>query len=198
MVNFDTQINKALAVYFRQAPAAVPASFRAHLSDELNAGKSIDQLLSDLFRSGEVQQRVLPLLRLYFAAFGRKADTAGLDWAANEMRVSGNNDPVAFVELLAGTPEYLARYPSTMTTTFFVQKLYTDLLGRSATAAERTAIIGYIDSGQWTRPGTVARFSNTPEFFARFDAAIESMLKDAFYNDPDAYNGTLTDHVAAA
>ena len=199
MVSFDYVVNKIYAVYFRLASTSVPADFRAYLSNMLNAGTPLDQVLSDLFRAPTVQLETIQIMRLYRAAFGRSADSAGLDLWTGILRGIQNQNSIAFMDTYwYNTPEYLARFPSTMSTLFFVEKLYTDLLGRSGSPAEITSVVSSIDSGQWTRPGAVARFAGSPEFIGRYEAAIERTLKEAFYDVPNAYARAMIDHDVAA
>lgn len=193
MVSYDSVINKAYAVYLRLT--SVPAEFRTYLNNALNAGLPVDQMLSNLFRSHSVVTEVLPIMRLYRAAFGRKADSPGLDLWAGILRTVPSQNSITFMEMYwANTPEYLARFPATMTTTFFVQKLYSDLLGRNGTQEEISGVVNLVDSGQWTRPGAVARFAGSREFIARYELAIERQLKEAFADNSNAYIGALVDH----
>ena len=199
MVSFDAAINKIYAVYFRLTSTTVPADFRTYLTNMLNSGTPLDQVLSNVFRATTVQLETLQMMRLYRAAFGRSADSPGLDLWAGILRGIQNQNTIYFMETYwANTAEYLARFPQTMTTIFFVQKLYSDLLGRPGEASEITNVVNLIDSGQWTRPGTVARFAGSPEFIGRFDASFERTLKEAFFDVPNAYARQVTDHDVAA
>lgn len=199
MVSFDAVINKIYAVYFRLTSTDVPADFRTYLSNMLNAGTPLDQVLSNVFRAPTVQLETIQIMRLYRAAFGRSADSAGLDLWAGILRGIQNQNTIYFMETYwANTPEYLARFPSTMSTIFFVQKLYTDLLGRNGDPAEVTNVVNSIDSGQWTRPGTLARFAGSPEFIGRYEASLERSLKEAFYDVPNAYARAVVDHDVVA
>lgn len=199
MVSFDAAINKIYAVYFRLTSTTVPADFRTYLGNMLNSGTPLDQVLSNVFRAPSVQLEALQMMRLYRAAFGRMADSPGLDLWTGILRGIQNQNTIYFMETYwANTPEYLARFPQTMSTIFFVQKLYTDLLGRDGSTTEITNVVNFIDSGQWTRPGTVARFAGSPEFIGRFDPAFERQLKEAFYDVPNAYAKPVIDHEVVA
>lgn len=80
---------------------------------------------------------------LYLKYMGRAADAGGLNGYINFLAGSGTIEQV--IDGLVGSAEYFARHGNNNTQ--FVQGLYHDILGRSASNAEVLTCLSVLDAG---------------------------------------------------
>jgi hypothetical protein len=196
MISYSPSVTKIFSVYFRTATA--PADWQSTYGVLLNAGYGIHRLLNQLFRSPTLEREVLPIARLYQVVFGRKPDPSGFDFGVQKLREGGDANGYTTTNLgnfvqnyWATSQEYLNRYPSTMSNTFFISKLYSDCLGRIVTADENTFWQNALDSGMYRRADVLAFVSDSPEFRARISEPLQAMMLAAFNDNPNAYTGGL-------
>ena len=104
--------------------------------------------------------------RLYRAAFGRAADTAGMtEWTA---RLGRGASAIRLADALVASTEFRLRY-GTLSDAAFVDHLYATVLGRSPDPVNRATWLQRLRSG--TSRGTVlATFAAQPAFTQRIAA----------------------------
>lgn len=191
---YDNQINKAWHATVR-TPAA-PTGYLDAYNTRLASGTSYATMVEELIGQGEVDANVRPICRLYQAMLRRKPDTGGLDtWAASlaTNRASLGNQSAAVKAVaaaLATSAEFQAVYSPTSSNSTFVTLLYANVLGRNADAAGLAAWTAALDSGT-SRSDVLVGFSEGTEFVNRTYANINSMLRAAANDDPNAYVGNL-------
>jgi hypothetical protein len=109
----------------------------------------------------EYAGRVPPIARLYFAAFQRMPDHAGLLYWVN---VHAQGTPLASIaEFFATSPEFLATYGA-LSNDAFITLLYQNVLGRAPDVGGLAYWVGQLDSGAKTRGDVLAGFSESAEF----------------------------------
>lgn len=196
MTPFNSQIARMYSVFHRLT--TVPTEVVNQLNGELNSGKSEHKAVQEMCDAFEVTRDVTQMARMYQVCLGRKPDTAGFDlfvslWRQNAPSTGYNANTFATIiqNNIIGSQEYQTRFPNSMTTAAFVNKLYNEALGRNASANELTNTSNYIDFGIWTRAQALAQFINSPECIGRFDENVRKMLIAAYYNDANAYVGNL-------
>jgi hypothetical protein len=192
---YDAQINKAWHATVR-TPSA-PSGYLEAYNVRLGSGTTYATMVEELIGQGEVDSNVRPICRLYQAMFRRKPDTAGLDsWAASlvaNRNALGNQTAAvqAVAAALATSAEFQAVYSPSSSNSTFVTILYEVVLGRSPDAGGLAAYTAALDSGSLTRSNCIVAFSEGQEFINRTYANINSMLRAAALDDPNAYVGNL-------
>lgn len=162
---------------------------RAWLAQEA-AGLSGDQARHAIETSPEAQAVVDPVVRLYGVAFGRLPDQVGL--YAN---VSGarTDSLTAVAENMAHSAEFAQDYGSTAVTDTFLQALYHNALGRTASSAELAAWHATgADAGQ-----VLLGFAQSEEYQARSATGVSNFLEAAAHGQ-GVYTGPLVAGVASA
>jgi hypothetical protein len=127
-------------------------------------------LVEAYLTSREFEASVGPIARLYFGAYLRIADYAGLQFWSSEFR-SGRRTLNQIAQAFASAPEFVARYGS-IDDAGYVRLLYTNLLDRPADAAGLTYWLGELSSGRTNRGALLARFSESDEFKIRRRAEV--------------------------
>lgn len=100
------------------------------------------------------------VVRMYDSAFNRTGDQAGLNFHIGRIQNGGTIAQTAG-EFLASA-EAQSTYGNS-TTTQYVERLYQNVLNRSADAAGRDFWVGEIDSGRQTRTDMLVTFSESAE-----------------------------------
>jgi glucose/arabinose dehydrogenase len=125
---------------------------------------SRNAVIQAFFDSPEFQSNIAPVVRLYFAAFGRVPDYPGLSsWIAQQRA----GMPIqAIAEGFAGSQEFNLRFGS-IGNGDFVDQLYLQVLGRPADPAGRAAWLAALDGGTLTRGQVLLGFSESAEYKLR-------------------------------
>jgi uncharacterized protein (DUF1800 family) len=126
------------------------------------------QMAEEFLASAEFQNRIAPVVRLYFAFYNRIPDTAGLTYWIGEFQARGLT-PVA--NAFATAPEFVATYGQ-LTNDQFVRMIYRNLLGRDAEAAGLAYWRGELDAGRVTRGAAMVAFSESAEYRARIGSRV--------------------------
>ncbi len=116
-----------------------------------------------LMATSENQTTTVPVLRLYFAVFGRWADYGGLSFWSRYLK--GGHSLVDVASQMAGSREFQSKYGNT-TNQRFVDLLYQNVLGRPADASGEAFWVGKLNSGL-PRGAVVFAFSESRENIAR-------------------------------
>lgn len=115
---------------------------------------------ASIIGSWENQATTLPVLRLYFAVFGRWADYGGLAGWATLMKQGVSLQTVA--DSFAASPEFKLRYGTNTTNKQFIDLLYQNVLGRGPDPVGEAGWISYLNNGM-TRGQVVLGFSESTE-----------------------------------
>ena len=121
--------------------------------------------------------------RLYDAAFGRGADPAGFDLFTTAV-INGTSLQQAALSFLA-SPEFSNRYGASPSDQALVDGFYQNTLHRSADAAGEALYVNALASGQLSRAGLLASFSDSQEH-------VNLMAQAAGARDASGYNTDLT------
>ncbi len=119
--------------------------------------------------------------RLYDTAFGRSADPAGFDLFTTAI-INGTSLQQAALSFLA-SPEF-SRYGATPTNQGLVDGLYQNTLHRAPDAAGEALYVNALASGQLSRAGLLASFSDSKEH-------INLMAQAAGARDSSGFNTDL-------
>lgn len=155
---------------------------RAPTADELSSGasKSATELRDELASSSESVTFVDQIIRIYQAAFGRLPDVTGMQGAGgdggwvDQLRA----DPTTLFRISEGfteSQEFLNIYGSGQVTTGFLNALYSNVLGRTPSAAE---IAAWFATGQPASEILIG-FSNSAEFQNNTNTAVLELKKAA-------------------
>ncbi|HRX69807.1 MAG TPA: DUF4214 domain-containing protein [Candidatus Competibacteraceae bacterium] len=131
-------------------------------------------VVMDFFQAAEFAEVVAPTARLYFAAFNRIPDGAGLDFWVRRNRAGSSLTAIAafFVESV----EFVNRYGAGLSEAAFVDVLYQNVLGRVADAQGRAFWVAALTAGRMTRGQVLLGFSESPENRAKTAAEIQVTL----------------------
>ena len=102
-----------------------------------------------------------PISRLYLAYFGRDSDFDGLMFWANQLRAGFSLQGVS--DSFANSDEFRQRYGN-LSNAQFVDRIYRNVLGRSADQAGSDYWGGQLASGALNRGGVMVNFSESAEY----------------------------------
>jgi len=145
----------------RPGPTATERSvFGAQLAsrDLTNA-----ELALRLAASVRADSTIGEVTRLYTAFFGRRPDTAGLNYWVGRLRAGASATSVA--QAYGATAEFRRQYDG-LSNAAVVDRAYLRTLSRPAEASGRAYWIGRLDAGL-SRAGLVQRFAQSAEFRVR-------------------------------
>ncbi|AWN39710.1 DUF4214 domain-containing protein [Methylobacterium durans] len=160
---------------------------RAASADDVNAFTAASQsgfftdaqIYDSIVNSPEANGNVDPIVRLYQGAFGRVPDKGGLHFNVGAFEASGQNLK-AIAETFTHAAEFTALYGAAETVTEnYLQSLYANVLGRSASAVELHSWLEAANtpgSGVASRADVLNGFAQSVEFIARSDAAVNDFL----------------------
>ncbi|AWN42706.1 DUF4214 domain-containing protein [Methylobacterium durans] len=171
------QVSMAFENVLQRAPG--DADVNAFVSASQSGFFTDAQIYDSIVHSPEANGNVDPIIRLYQGAFGRVPDKDGLHFNVNAFEASGQNLK-AIVEIFSHSAEFTALYGSGETVTeSYLQSLYANVLGRSASAVELHSWLEAVNtpgSGVASRADVLNGFAQSAEFIARSDAAVNDFL----------------------
>jgi len=100
--------------------------------------------------------------RMYQAAFARIPDMPGVAYHMNDMESNGLSIKQIATNFMA-SPEFKEKYGEDQDDTDYINALYKNVLGRSASEAEVSWYQEKFDSGVYDRPQTLVNFAESPE-----------------------------------
>jgi hypothetical protein len=128
---------------------------------QLNSGAlTPGQVVLNFFDSAEFQGTYAPIVRLYFAAFRRLPDYAGLQFWRNQFISGIALESIA--QNFAASQEFLLTYGA-LDNQGYVTRLYQNVLGRPPDAAGNAHWLGFLNRGELTRGQVLAGFSESQE-----------------------------------
>ena len=159
----------------------------------LVAGTYTRPMVIDAFvNSPEFGGFVAPVVRLYFAAFLRVPDYAGLTYNAGLVR-GGTVSLKQLADFFATSPEFVARYGS-LTNAQFVTLLYQNVLGRAPDAGGLAGWTSLLDGGL-SRGQALLGFSDSAEYQAAMaNEVLVTMMYTAMLRrtpEPSGFSGWL-------
>jgi len=131
------------------------------------------QVVRVFFDAPEFADVVAPLARLYFAAFGRIPDGAGLDFWVRLNRAG--TDLGAIAASFIASEEFIRLYGAGLSNAAFVDVLYQNVLGRAADAEGQAFWLAALANGM-PRGQVLLSFSESPENRANTAAEIQVTL----------------------
>ena len=147
-----------------------PGALAAYLA-AMSGGLTRSEVYGDLIASTEYGAwQIEPVIRLYYAAFARIPDYAGLQNWSNALH-AGALSLTDAADQFATSAEFLQTYGS-LDKTGFVQQLYRNVLGREADPAGLADWVGQLKSGA-SRGTILVGFSESPEFQADMANQVE-------------------------
>ena len=130
-------------------------------TNQINSGASTRaQGVESFFNSGEFQNAVAPVTRLYFAYFLRIPDYAGLMFWINYSKTH-SLDEVS--NAFAASSEFASRYGA-LTNSQYVTLVYQNVLGRNPDSAGLAYWTNQLDTAARTRGQVMLGFSESPEY----------------------------------
>ena len=100
--------------------------------------------------------------RLYQAAFARIPDIAGVAYHINDMESNGLSIQQIASNFMA-SPEFINMYGDSPSDNAYINALYQNVLGRSASTEEVAYYQDHFDKGIWDRPQVMINFAESPE-----------------------------------
>jgi hypothetical protein len=153
---------------FLRRPA--DASGVSFWSEKIDSGKMTASEVSVQFMAGdEFQHMVDPVVRLYFAAFGRSPDPAGLTYWVDVLRAGATAQQIGAV--FAAGPEFQEQHGAA-SDSVFLDMLYQQAFKRAPDAAGKAYYLDHMAHGV-SRGEMVAAFANSPEMSAGMGATIK-------------------------
>ena len=151
----------------RQIDPGALEAFEAALA----GGVTRSEVYGDLIASAEYSAwQIEPVIRLYYAAFARCPDYAGLQNWSNALH-AGPLTLTGAADQFASSPEFQLTYGS-LDDTGFVQQLYRNVLGREADTGGLANWLAYLNGGA-TRGQVVVGFSESDEFKGNMANQVE-------------------------
>jgi hypothetical protein len=139
-------------------------------SDKIDSGAmNASQVSAQFMASDEYLHTIDPVVRLYFAAFGRSPDSAGLSFWADAVRAGLT--PQQIGAGFAGGPEFQARYGA-LDDGAFLDMLYQQAFQRAPDAAGKAFYLDHMAHGL-SRSDIVVAFSQAPEMTSSMGATIK-------------------------
>lgn len=137
---------------------------------EITAGRQTRTTMIESFLfAPESEGTAVQAARLYFAAFQRSADPAGLTFWTNTVIASGVQ---SVSQAFATSSEFVARYGS-LDNAGFINRMYINVLGRPADAAGTAFWVGQMGApSNLTRGEVLLQFANSPEYRALIDPSV--------------------------
>ena len=100
--------------------------------------------------------------RLYQAAFARTPDLSGVAYHINDMENNGLSIQQIASNFMA-SPEFKNMYGKNPSDNAYINALYQNVLGRSASTEEVAYYQDHFDKGVWDRPQVMINFAESPE-----------------------------------
>ena len=152
-----------------------PSALATYLA-AMSAGRTRSQVYADLVSSSEYAAwQIEPAIRLYYAAFERSPEFAGLQNWSNALH-SGALTLTQAADQFAAGAEFTLKYGS-LDNTGYVQQLYRNVLAREADATGLADWVALLDGGA-SRGTVLVGFSESDEFKARLADEVEVLRLD--------------------
>jgi hypothetical protein len=167
-------------LYARFLHRSADAAGVQYWASEIDSGaRNAAQVSAEFFKSAEFQQVVDPVVRLYFTAFGRIPDAAGVDYWAKAMQQGLSIKQV--VNHFGNDAEFKSLY-GTVSDTVFLDNLYHNAFGRDADTVGKQFFLDQLSHGA-SRADVVLQFSSSAEMYAVRGTAVKAVEQFIAVND---------------
>jgi methionine-rich copper-binding protein CopC len=168
----ETFVEQLFTRFFGRSADLAGRAFWTNLIDSGTATAS--QVTQSFIDSPEYAGVVLPISRLYFAAFGRPPDVSGLNFFVTGVRAGVTTQQIAadFVR----SAEFISLYGPNLTNSGFMDLLYKNVLGRPADAAGKAFWVARLQVDKLSRATVLNSFSNSEEFIQKKTPEIKVIL----------------------
>ncbi|WP_338847443.1 DUF4214 domain-containing protein [Massilia sp. W12] len=140
-----------------------------------NASVTPAQATLALINSSEFANTVLPVARLYYAAFGRVPDGDGLNfWLA---QVKRGASILQIANDFLRSPEFQTLYGKNLTDDAYVDQLYKNVLGRPADADGKAYWVSKLSVDKITRAQVLNAFSDSAELSSTKNPEIRIIVE---------------------
>ena len=144
---------------------------RAHWSQQIDAGTvSAAEATRQFLESAEFANAVAPVARLYYSAFDRIPDAAGLGFWIKSAQAGMPLDAIA--DAFALSPEFAKVYGATRNPEF-IDLIYQNALGHAPDAATKAHWVDQLAQGVASRADVLAAIATSAEMAAASGAAIK-------------------------
>lgn len=144
---------------------------RAHWSQAIESGAiSAAEVTRQFLESAEFADSVAPVARLYYSAFDRIPDAAGLGFWLQHAQTGMPLDAIA--DAFALTPEFAEVYGAARNADF-IDLIYQNALGRAPDAAGKAHWVEQLAQGNASRADVLGAIAASPEMAAATSAAIK-------------------------
>lgn len=144
---------------------------RAHWSQAIDAGAiSAAEVTRQFLESAEFADAVAPVARLYYSAFERIPDAAGLGFWLQNAQAGMSLDAIADAFVL--TREFAEVYGAARNADF-IDLIYQNALGRAPDAAGKAHWVEQLAQGHASRADVLGAIAASPEMAAATSAAIK-------------------------
>jgi hypothetical protein len=167
-------------LYARFLHRSADAAGVQYWASEIDSGaRNAAQVSAEFFKSAEFQQIVDPVIRLYFTAFGRIPDAAGVDYWAKVMQQGLSIKQV--VNHFGNDAEFQSLY-GTVGDAAFLDNLYHNAFGRAADSVGKQFFLDQLSHGA-SRADVVLQFSSSAEMYAVRGTEVKAVEQFIAVND---------------
>lgn len=169
-------------LYARFLGRAADSAGLAYWSDLLDRGVfNAAEITQQFLDSREFSDAIEPVARLYYTAFGRIPDAAGLQYWISQAQAGTGLDDIAAA--FAGSSEFKSRFGA-MDNREFIEALYHSALDHDAPAAVRGTWLADLDASRATRGEILQALADSAEVIRETSDAIRVIAQ---------YHGTLAE-----
>lgn len=167
-------------LYARFLHRSADAAGVHYWASEIDSGaRNAAEVSAEFFKSVEFQQVVDPVVRLYFTAFGRIPDAAGVDYWAKAVQQGMSIQQV--VQHFGNDAEFKSLY-GTVSDSVFLDNLYQNAFGRAADTAGKQFFLDQLAHGG-NRAEVVLQFSSSAEMYHVRGDAVKAVEQFIAVND---------------
>lgn len=149
---------------------------RIYWVGEIDGGNlNAAQLTEQFILSDEFTGQISPLARLYYAAFNRIPDAAGLLYWIEEAQRGKTLSDIA--SSFVASPEYTNLYGANSSTSAYLDTLYQNIYNRAPDAAGKEYWMNEMDNNGFSRADVLVSFANAPELINAKNKDIEVILR---------------------
>ena len=138
-------------------------------------GVSASSVAQTFITSGEYSGVIMPIARLYYAAFGRIPDASGLSYWVTTFRAGATMQQIStdFVR----SAEFATLYGSNVSDTNFIDLLYKNVLGRTADAGGKAYWLARLTTDKQPRATVLSFFANSQELITNKTPEIKVVVQ---------------------
>ena len=135
----------------------------------------LPQLAEQFILSEEFTGLISPLARLYYAAFNRIPDAAGLLYWIGEAQAGKSLSEIG--SSFVASNEYASLYGANFDSSSYLDNLYQNIYNRAPDAAGKAYWVNEMDNNGFSRADVLVSFANADELIASKNKDIEVILR---------------------